>query len=403
MAGEEAVKRSANVEAVSHFTRGLELLKTMPVTPEHVQRELSLQLGLGVPLSLTKGMSAPEVEITYSRARELCRRVGESPQLFSVLLGLIRFYLMRGEPQTALELGAQLLTLAQKQDPRLLPRAHLMQGQTLYALGECAQAREQLEQGIAAYDALILWMLGHPDQASKMSHRALALAHELPHPYNLAMALTWASQLHHLRREEQLTQERAEKVVNLAAEQQFPHWLAWGTIFLGWAQVRQGHAEDEIGRMRRGLETWRATAAGTLPMMLTPLADAQEAVGQTTEGLNTVAEALAAVEKTGERLFEAELYRIKGQLSLQAKQVKASEGKSIEEAESCFLKAIEIARRQQAKSLELRASTSLSRLWQQRGQKQQAQRLLAEIYGWFTEGFDTSDLKEAKALLEELD
>ena len=425
MAGEEAVKRSANVEAVSHFTRGLELLKTMPVTPEHVQRELSLQLGLGVPLSLTKGMSAPEVEITYSRARELCRRVGESPQLFSVLLGLIRFYLMRGEPQTALELGAQLLTLAQKQDPRLLPRAHLMQGQTLYALGECAQAREQLEQGIAAYDAqqerphllvygidsgvgclsydaIILWMLGHPDQASKMSHRALALAHELPHPYNLAMALTWASQLHHLRREEQLTQERAEKVVNLAAEQQFPHWLAWGTIFLGWAQVRQGHAEDEIGRMRRGLETWRATAAGTLPMMLTPLADAQEAVGQTTEGLNTVAEALAAVEKTGERLFEAELYRIKGQLSLQAKQVKASEGKSIEEAESCFLKAIEIARRQQAKSLELRASTSLSRLWQQRGQKQQAQRLLAEIYGWFTEGFDTSDLKEAKALLEEL-
>jgi len=426
MAGEEAVKRSANVEAVSHFNRGLELLKTMPVTPEHVQRELSLQLGLGVPLSLTKGMSAPEVEITYSRARELCRRVGESPQLFSVLLGLRRFYLIRGEPQIALELGAQLLTLAQNQDPSLLARAHLMQGEALYVLGDCAQARKHLEQGIAVYDtqqerphvpvygidsgvgclsyeAIILWLLGHPDQALKMSHRALPLAQELAHPYTLAMALNWASQLHQLRREERLTQERAEKAVDLAAEQQFPHWLAWGTIFLGWALVRQGHAEDGIGRMRRGLETWRATTAGTLPMMLTPLADAQEAVGQAMEGLNTVAEALTAVERTGERLFEAELYRIKGQLSLQSEQVKASQGKSIEEAERCFLKAIEVARRQQAKSLELRASTSLSRLRLQQGRKQQARGLLAEIYGWFTEGFDTADLKEAKALLEELD
>jgi predicted ATPase len=426
MAGEEAVKRSANVEAVSHFNRGLELLKTMPVTPEHVQRELSLQLGLGVPLSLTKGMSAPEVETTYKRARELCLRVGENRQLFSVLLGLRRVYFMRGEPQTALELGAQLLALAQRQDPSLLPRAHLMLGEILYTLGEFAQAREHLEQGIAVYDtqqerphvlvygidsgvgclsygAIILWLLGHPDQSLKMSHRALPLAQELGHPYTLAMALNWAAQLHQLRREERLTQERAEKAVNLAAEQQFPVWLAWGTILRGWALVRQGYGEDEIGRMLRVLEAWRATAArATLPSMLTLLADAQQTVAQTMEGLNTVAEALTAVEKTGERLFEAELYRIKGQLSLQSKQVNASQGNSIEEAESCFLKAIEIAHRQRAKSLELRASTSLSRLWQQRGKKQQARRLLAEIYGWFTEGFDTSDLKEAKALLEAL-
>jgi predicted ATPase len=427
MAGEEAFKRSANVEAVSYFNRGLELLKTMPVTPEHVQRELSLQIGLGVPLSLTKGMSAPEVETTYSRARDLCRRVGESPQLFSVVLGLRRFYFLRGEPQTALELGAQLLTLAQRQDPSLLPLAHLMLGEILYTLGEFAQAREHLERGIAAYDtqqerphvlvygidggvgclsygAIILWMLGYPDQALKMSHRALPLAQGLAHPHTLAMALTWASQLHQLRREERLTQERAEKAVNLSAEQQFPSWLGWGTIFQGWALVRQGHGEDEIRRMRQGLETWRAMAAGAArPSMLTLLADAQQTVGQTMEGLNTVAEALAAVEKNGERLFEAELYRIKGQLSLQSEQVKASQGKSIEDAEFCFLKAIEVARRQQAKSLELRASTSLSRLWLQQGKKQQARALLSEIYGWFTEGFDTADLKEGKALLEELD
>jgi len=218
------------------------------------------------------------------------------------------------------------------------------------------------------------------------------------------MALTWASQFNQLRREERLTQELAEKVVNLAAEQQFPSWGAWGTILLGWALVRQGHGEGEIRRMRQGLGAWRATAAGAaLPPMLTLLADAQQAAEQTAEGLSTVAEALTAVEKTGERLFEAELYRIKGQLSLQSEQVKASQGKSIEEAERCFLKAIEVARRQQAKSLELRASTSLSRLWLQQGRKQQARGLLAEIYGWFTEGFDTTDLKEAKALLEELD
>jgi adenylate cyclase len=427
MAGEEAFKRSANVEAVSYFNRGLELLKTMPVTPEHVQRELSLQIGLGVPLSLTKGMSAPEVETTYNRARELCRRVGESPQLFSVVLGLRRFYFIRGEPQTALELGAQLLTLAQRQDPSLLALAHLMLGEILYALGELTQAREHLEQGIAAYDpqqerphalvygidggvgclsygAIILWLLGYPEQALKMSHRALPLAQELGHPHTLAMALTWASQLHQLRREERLTQERAEQDVKLSAEQQFPSWLGWATIFRGWALVRQGHGEDEIGRMRQGLETWRAMAAGAARApMLALLADAQQTVGQTMEGLKNVAEALAAVEKKGERLFEAELYRIKGQLSLQPEQVKASEGKSIEEAESCFLKAIEVARRQQAKSIELRASTSLSRLWQQQGRKRQARGLLAEIYGWFTEGFDTADLKEAKALLEELD
>jgi predicted ATPase len=236
-----------------------------------------------------------------------------------------------------------------------------------------------------------------------MSHRALSLAQELGHPHTLAMALTWASQLHQLRREERLTQERAEQDVKLSAEQRFPSWLGWGTIFRGWALVRQGHGEDEIRRMRQGLETWRAMAAGAARApMLALLADAQQTVGQTMEGLNTVAEALAAVEKNGERLFEAELYRIKGQLSLQSEQVKASQGKSIEEAESCFLKAIEVARRQQAKSLELRASMCLSQLWLQRGRKQQARELLAGVYGWFTEGFDTADLKEAKALLEEL-
>jgi predicted ATPase len=426
MAGEEALRRSASVDAITHLNRALELLRTMPASIERAQQELALEVNLGVPLALTKGLSAPEVEETYRRARELCQQLGETPYLFSVLLGLRRVYFMRGELQAALKLGMQLVTLAQAQYPDLLARAYLMQGEVLYALGECVEARRHLELGIAVHDtqkerpyvfvygiesgvgclsylAIILWMLGYPDQASKLSGEALAISAETPHPYNLAMALTWASQLHQLRREEGLTQEGAAKVIALAVEHQFAPWLAWGTILRAWALVRQGFWKDESRSVYQALGAWRATGAGAaLPPMLTLVADAQQTAGQTVEGLSTVAEALAAVERTGERLLEAELYRIKGQLLLQSQLEPVGDISCIEEAQACFLKAIEIARRRKAKSLELRASMSLSRLWKNHGKKQQAQHLLSEIYGSFTEGFDTADLKEAKCLLEEL-
>jgi tetratricopeptide (TPR) repeat protein len=429
MAGEEAVKRSANVEAVSHFNRGLELLRTNHALPDRAQQELSLQLALGVPLVLTKGHSAPEVEATYNRARELCQQATEGPELFSVLLGLRRFYFNRGELQPALELGTQLLSLAQTlRDSSLLARAHLMQGEALFLLGDFVKAKDNFEQGVAfynasqhrsdsflygndtggsclSYEALVLWLLGFPDKALKMSQQALTLAREIAHPFNLAFALTWASFLHQLRGQEQLAWQQAEEVVSLANKHGFPLWGAWGAVLRGWAVVRKGRGEEGIQEIVQGLEAWCATGAQIArPWMLTPLSDSYRGLGQTGEGLSVVAEALAGVEKTGEHQYEAELYRLKGELLLPSTRVSRNQDESAtREAESCFREAIEIARRQQAKSLELRSSTSLSRLWQQRGKKQQARRMLAEIYGWFTEGFDTSDLKEAKALLEELD
>jgi predicted ATPase len=449
-AGEQAVQRSVNAEAVSHLTTALELLKTLPNTPERTRQELTLQLALGGPLSAIKGYAAPEAEKTYNRALELCRQMGGTPQLFPVLSGLRLFYHIRGEYQTARELGEQLLSLAQRvQDPALLVRAHRMLGDTLFWLGELASARAHLEQGLALYNpqqhrsdvflygydpgvfglsytALVLWFLGYPDQALKRNHEALALAQELSHPISMASALVFAARLHQYRREVHLTQERAEAFVALSIERGFALWVVWGTLLQGWALVEQGEEEEGIAQIRQGLAAYQAMGAGLgRSDFLALLAEAHGKVGQAKEGLTVLAEALAAVDKTGERFCEAELYRLKGQLTLQSRQVQDKSGTSLgqvegksevtkpqsltpnpqveAEAEACFLKAIEIARHQSAKSLELRAVMSLARLWRQRGKKAEAHRMLSGIYGWFTEGFDTADLQDAKVLLEELE
>jgi predicted ATPase len=182
----------------------------------------------------------------------------------------------------------------------------------------------------------------------------------------------------------------------LSAEQGFPVWLGFGTFFKGWALVEQGQREEGIAQLRQGMAAMRATGAELYqPYCLALLAEAYEKVGQAEEGVSVLTEALAIVHKNGERWYEAELYRLKGELTLKQSSVP-------KEAEACFLKAVEIARQQGAKSLELRATTSLARLWHQQGRSQEAHRMLSEIYNWFTEGFDTKDLQEAKGLLEEL-
>ncbi|HEV8718487.1 MAG TPA: AAA family ATPase, partial [Candidatus Binatia bacterium] len=424
-AGQRAAQRSANVEAISYLTKGLELLKTQPNTPKRAQQELALQTTLGPVLIAAKGYTASEVEHAYTRALELCRQMREEiPQLFPVLRGLQVFYFMRAEHKTACELAEQLLTLAQRvQDPVLLLGAHFALGETLYFLGEVASAWEHLEEGLALYDpqqsrsvvwagshpavqclsfgASALWLLGYPDQALKRNREALTLAQELSHPFSLAMALVWAALLHQHRREGQLAQEKAEAVIALASEQEFPLWLAAGTLFRGLALAEQGQEEEGIAQLRQG--AGQATGAQVFrPLYLALLAKAYGKVGQVEEGLTVLAEALAVVDKTGERVWEAELYRLKGELTLKQSEVRGPESEVQKEAEACFKKAIEIARRQSAKSLELRAATSLSRLWQKQGRKEEARQVLAEIYNWFTEGFDTKDLQEAKGLLEEL-
>jgi predicted ATPase len=423
-AGETASACSANVEAISHLTTALELLKTLPNTSERAQQELRLQITLGSALMAAKGFGAPEVERAYTRAREVCRRVGETPQLLPMLQGLRVFYLVRGELETEHELAEQLMRLAQSvQDPVYLLQAHIALGESFCMLGEWDPARDHFEQGIALYDpqesrppwewidggllarsyaAGVLHHLGYPDQASKRLHEALAQAQELSHPLSLAWALNLAATLHQLRREGQATQERAEALIALSNERGFPFWAAHGTVLRGWALAAQGQVEEGIVQMRQGLADYRATGAEVVrAYFLSLLIEAHGKAEQVEEGLTLVTEALDTVRKTGGHRDEAELYRLKGELTLQSKGQSPSFTIQ-EEAEEYFHRAIEIARQQQAKSLELRAVMSLSRLWQQQGKTKEARALLSEIYNWFTEGFDTKDLQEAKELLEEL-
>jgi predicted ATPase len=244
---------------------------------------------------------------------------------------------------------------------------------------------------------LALWVLGYPDQALERSGAALTLAQELAHPFSLMFALYEAALLHQFRRERPLTLELAERAMRVSTEQAFASWLAGGTILRGWALAQQGQGDEGIAQMRQGLAAYLAMGAELgRPRQLAMLAEAHGRVGQTAEGLAVLAEALTAVHKTGERFYEAELYRLKGELLL------ALSAANHAEADACFRQALAVARRQQAKSWELRAATSLARLWQQQGKRDEALELLAPVYGWFTEGFDTADLQEAKALLDEV-
>ena len=354
--------------------------------------------------------------------------------------GLCWFYEVRGPVQTAQELAEQLLTLAEcQQDPALLLQANRAMGQTLFWQGELARAHQCLEQGIALYDPLrhhslafrygqdpgvglrtfaahILWYLGYPDQALERMQGALTLARELSHPFSLAFALSFIAWLHHYRRESRATQVWAEAAKTLCREQGFALFLAQQTVLQGWALAEQGQVEEGIAQMRQGLTARQATGARLVqPYWLLLLAEVYGKTGQAEKGLRMLAEARAVADQTGEHFWEAEMYRLQGELILMQAERAGSRTISREvslvvvieppvltEAEACFQQALDVARRQQAKSLELRAAMSLARLWQQLGKQTEAQDLLAPIYGWFTEGFDTADLQDAKALLDEL-
>jgi predicted ATPase len=422
-AGQRAIERSADAEAISHLTKGLEILKLLPNTPTRTRQELELQLTLGSVLRMVKGHTAPDVEHTYTRAYELSQQMGDSPQRFAALRSLWRFYLNQAKLPTARELAEQGFALAQHvQDPALLQDAYRMLGGTLLFQGELAAARTHLEPGIILYDAQhgyqpsfsggmdrgvtcgsyaawSLWLLGYPEQALTKMRDALTLASELSHAFSLAFALNYASMLHGWRREVQFAKERAEAAITLANEHGFIHHLHLGMIRRGWALAMQGAVAEGIRQLHQGLATLRDMGQ-ELPLShhLALLAEAYRQGGQVEAGLRALAEALAHMDNTGERCYEAELHRLKGECLL------AQTGKRCKEreAEKCFLQALEVARYQQAKSLELRTAMSLSRLRQQQGRCAEAHQTLAEIYGWFTEGFETADLQDAKALLEAL-
>jgi predicted ATPase len=247
-----------------------------------------------------------------------------------------------------------------------------------------------------SWTAWTLWILGYPDQALARNREALALAHELAHHLSLANAQAWAAAFYAFCRDAHATQEQAEAAMTLSTERGIPIRLAQGVLLRGWALVMQGQTEEGIAQLHQGMAAWRATGAEIgWPLWLALLAEVYGKAGQAGEGLAVLAEALALVHKTDERFWEAELYRLQGELLLM--QAIPDE----QQVETCFRQALDIAHHQQAKSLELRAAMSLSRLWQRQGKTAQARQLLAEVYAWFTEGFDTADLQEAQALLEQ--
>ena len=438
-AAENDIRRFAYREAVGLARRGLGLLGKLPDTPERAEQELSMQLTLGVPLIATEGYAAPEVGRTYMRARKLCEQLGGTPEVSQILWGLWSFHTLRAELKTARAIAEEFLRLAQhRQYPGLAMRGHEAMEITLVHLGEFAPAMDHFDKALSLYDpeghrddsfrytqnpgvamrcfaAWALWFMGQPDQALDRIQEALTLARDLSEPHGLARAFYFAAILHQLRREERLAQERAETAIAVSSEHGLVMYQGHATITRGWALAEQGRQEEGIEQMRQGLAARQTTGAQVLrPHFLALLAEALAKAHRAEEGLRVLEEALAMVDRNGERYYQAELYRLKGELLLKQSTVRAvsqAAGRkalvkagpaAAANAEGCFNQSIKMARQQKAKSWELRAVMSMARLYHNQGKQEEVRSLLAQIYGTFTEGFATKDLREAKVLLEEL-
>jgi predicted ATPase len=421
-AGERAMRLSANEEAVKYFCRGLELLKRLPDSPERTVQELQLQLPLSVALMNLKGFADPEVGQAFAHARALCVQIGETPQILVALFGLGTYYCTKADYKAAVEMAESILRIApQAPDPSiLLLIGHTGQTGNLSFLGESKQALIHARQFLDIYDpqkhdSLVfllgqdlksntkswatfdLWLRGYPDQAREMSRETLATARELAYPSSLNFAFIFANILFQFSRDVQALQELTEECLAFSKEYGAQMWIATTRIFRGWLQAEQGQSMEGSAEIQQGLVAYRATGSNCfLPYFNAIMAEALGKAGQLEEGLAMLEEGLSCVEKTGERFYEAEIHRLKGELLL-------AQGADKDIVEKHYKQAIEVARQLESKSLELRAVMSLSRLWQKQGKREQARKMLEEIYGWFTEGFDTADLQEAKALLEELE
>ena len=438
-AADNAIRRFAYREAVVLSRRGLELLGKLPDTSERAEQELCLQLTLGVPLIATEGYAAPAVGIVYLKARELCQQLDETPDVSEALWGLWTFYTLGAKLGTAREIAEEFLRLAERLPYQgLSMRGHWAMEITFLHLGEFALAMDHFDKALALYkpelhrdDAFLyalnpgvampcfaawaLWFLGQPDQSLERMKEALALARELSEPHGLAHALLFAAILHQLRREARLAQESAEAVIDVAREHGLVMYQAMATITRGWALIELGRQEEAIEQMRQGLAAEQATGANLmLPHFLGLLAEGLNKPHLIDEGLRVSEEALHAAHRTRESCYLAELYRIKGELLLTQARGRdlsraATDGEvvvraepPVPQAEACFNQSINIAQQQKAKSWELRAAMSLARLYQRQGKLAEARGLITQIYNTFTEGFDTVDLREAKALLGEL-
>ncbi len=421
-AGQRAIERSANAEAIGLLERGLRLIETLPESPDRVRKEIAFRVALGVPLMTTVGVMSHEAEQNYLRARTLCEEVGDNAHLFPVLWGLWMSLQTQSQLHSACEIADQLLTVSQQvNDSTLRLQAYHCQWTSRFQRGELSAALEHTEQGAALYradehhasthtygghdpgacshnvGAIVLWLLGYAEQARKRQDTALALSRDLGHPVTQFDALGNDVLLRVFQRDGRAVRRSAEAVLNFGGgEIKFLHNTEIAMGALGWALVEQGEMETGLALIRESVPpllehgvSWSGANLSVIAMILARH-------GEVEEGLELVTETLASAQRDDVRWWEAELHRIKGEILL----VRAPDAS--DEVEDCFNQALDIARKQSARSLELRAATSLARLWQEQSKLQEARDLLAPIYGWFTEGFETRDLKDAKALLDEL-
>lgn len=421
-AGEQAILRSASAEAIAHLEKGIELVGTLPDTSSRRERELELQIALGPVLSGSRGFAAPETVRAYERARQLCRQLGGTPRVIPALWGLWGYFATQGNLRRAREIGEELLERArQTGDPGLLLQAHHALWPVNGSMGDLMASRAHIEAGHALYDpdkhpalafvygghdarvcahawdALNLWKLGYLRRALEASEAGLRWATKLSQPHSTAVALVYGSLLRRLRREEEAAREVADACIALSGEHGFPQWLGMARIYGGSALAALGRVEEGLAEIREGLGAYLATGAGAeRPTFFTLLAEVHWRRGAWQDGLAAISEALDIIADNGECAYEAELHRIRGELLL------GRSPREQGEAEASFHRAREIARSQSARAWELRAATSLARLWQRQGKHEGALSLLSEVYAWFTEGFDTADLKEAKVLLDDL-
>jgi class 3 adenylate cyclase/predicted ATPase len=418
-AGRSSAARSAMAEAAAHFQRGLDQLALLPDDPERQRQELEFCSALGAALMAVKGYAAPETGDAYARARKLWEQLGSPSEFLRIPYGQSLYHVVRGELDLAQRLDEDLLGLSyQTNDSAGLVLGHASSGRNLMFAGWFAASRSHLEEVLALYDpfshralvhqagfhphvnsgghlGVVLFCLGYPDQASAQSSAAIAEARRLAHPPSIASSLALGARLLSLGDNSAALGARVDQLVAVTTEQGLPHWRSQGTIFRGWGKVKNGEIAEGISLLRSGSAAYRATGAEVwMPYHIARLAGACEIAGQTEEAATLLDDALQTVERTGERWFAAELNRLKGQLLRR---------RHSEAAEEFYCKALSIAVEQEAKLWELRAAVSLARLRRDQGRHADARDLLAPVYGWFTEGFDTPDLKEAKALLEALD
>jgi class 3 adenylate cyclase/predicted ATPase len=415
-AGQLSLARSATLEAVAQLSGGLKALRSLPESSERYRRELDLQVALGGAQLAAKGSAAAETGQAYTRARELCERLGDTQQLFPVLWGLTIFHINCGEPGAGRAIAEEMLRLAEGQDDVAAQVAsHRALSAALYHLGEWTSACRHLERVILLYDALpkrpppslyavdhramalaflapTLFALGYPDQARARCREALAYGRELAHPHSLALVLDELCEFHAVAHEWETVQDLAQDLVALSTEQGFSYWLAGGHVSSGCALAELGQIQEGLALYHRGSAVRRVG----YPLYLGLLAEAHHKAGELEEALRLLTEVLDRVKRTGECWFEPELHRLRGEV------LSSLPGRDPVGAEACFQRAIAIARGQSAKMFELRAAASLARLWAEQGRRAEAHQLLAPVYGWFTEGFDTADLKCAKALLDQL-